>query len=138
MRFVIRIGGSVIASPPNPVLVKRYAKVIQSLRSQRHEIVVVVGGGAPARQFIKLAKETGLGELEQDEVAISVSRLFAQLLSMKLGDLGSTTVPVSIEQAIRSLKRGEIPVMGGLNSKTLSDIVLGRLFISFCFLSKNS
>ncbi|MEM1562586.1 MAG: UMP kinase, partial [Candidatus Bathyarchaeia archaeon] len=78
MRLVIRVGGSVIASPPNPDLMLRYAELIKELRGRGHEVAVVVGGGGLAREFIELARSLGLSEQEQDELAISISRVFAQ------------------------------------------------------------
>ena len=60
MRVVVRIGGSVVASPLNPRLIGRYAEVISDLRNEGHELVVVVGGGLVAREFIKAAEELSL------------------------------------------------------------------------------
>ncbi|MEM2112235.1 MAG: UMP kinase [Candidatus Bathyarchaeia archaeon] len=123
MKIVIRIGGSVIASPPNPVLIQKHCEIIQNLRAQSHKLVVVVGGGSPARDFIKIAKDLGLTEQEQDEVAISVSKLFAQLLALKLGGLEWKSIPSSIEEAINILRKRGIVVMGGLKPGMTTDTV---------------
>jgi len=123
MRVVIRIGGSVVASPPNPQLIQKYAEVFRILRAQGHELVVIVGGGAPARQYIQLAKEMGLTEQEQDEAAISVSRLFAQLLAMKVGGLNWKTVPTSLNTVLELLGERGIVVMGGLKPGMTTDTV---------------
>ena len=88
MRIVLRIGGSVVASPINTDLLSKYAEVVQTLKRQGHEVGVVVGGGALAREFIDITKKLGLPEQVQDEVAISVSRLFAQLFLKTLGEEG--------------------------------------------------
>jgi len=77
---VIRIGGSVIASPTNPELINEYAKLLQKLRKDGHKIVTVVGGGSLAREFIKTGNQLSLKEEEQDWLAIHVSRLYAQLM----------------------------------------------------------
>ena len=97
MRFVVRIGGSVIASPPDPELMEKYVNLLKDLKEQGHEFVVVVGGGSTARDFIKIAEKMGLAEVDQDEVAIAVSRLFAQLLARKLGALSSKSIPKSVD-----------------------------------------
>lgn len=123
MRIVLRIGGSVVASPINPDLIADYAKLLNSLVAQGHEVAVVVGGGNLARQFIIVAKELGLSEEAQDEIAISVSRLFAFILLRKLGRRASTTVPVTIEEAKRDLQDGKIVVMGGLKPGMTTDAV---------------
>jgi len=123
MKVVVRIGGSVIASPPNAELIKRYTETIRFLKAQGHELVVIVGGGSTARQFIELAKTIGLSEPEQDETAISVSRLFAQLLAMKLGGLGWKTVSTSLVEASETLRKNGIVVMGGLKPGMTTDTV---------------
>ncbi|MDH5438911.1 MAG: UMP kinase [Candidatus Bathyarchaeota archaeon] len=123
MRVVVRIGGSVVASPPNPEIMSKYAGLLRELKEQRHELVVVVGGGSVARDFIRIAKDMGLSEFDQDEVAIGVSRLFAQLLAMKLGDLGSGSVPTSVDEAVQGLNTGKIVVMGGVRPGMTTDAV---------------
>ena len=62
MRIVLRLGGSVIASPVNIDLMNRYAEVVLSLINQNHELVVIVGGGTLAREFIGIAKKLKLEE----------------------------------------------------------------------------
>ncbi|UCE16535.1 MAG: UMP kinase [Candidatus Bathyarchaeota archaeon] len=123
MRVVVRIGGSVVASPPNPEIMSKYASLLKELKEQGHELVVVVGGGSVARDFITVARDMGLSEFDQDEVAIRVSRLFAQLLAMKLGDLGPGSVPTSVDEAVQELKRGKIVVMGGIKPGMTTDTV---------------
>lgn len=123
MRLVLRIGGSVIASPINPALISNYANLLKDLKKQGHEIAVVVGGGAMAREFISLAKDLELGERVQDEAAISVSRIFAQLFLQKLGELGCEYVSLTIEDAVKCLYKGKIAVMGGLRPGMTTDTV---------------
>ena len=123
MRLVLRIGGSVIASPINPVLISKYTNLLKDLKKQGHEIAVVVGGGAMAREFINLAKDLGLDERVQDEAAISVSRIFAQLFLQKLGELGCEAVSLTIEDAVKCLREGKIAVMGGLKPGMTTDTV---------------
>lgn len=123
MRIVLRIGGSVIASPINPDLVSKYAGLLKALKVQGHEVVVVVGGGTLARDFINIAKNLRLEEKAQDEIAISVSRIFAQLFREKLGKTGCGGVSLKIEDAVRCLSQGKIAVMGGLKPGMTTDTV---------------
>jgi len=123
MRLVLRIGGSVIASPINPALISNYANLLKDLKKQGHEIAVVVGGGAIAREFINLAKDLGLDERVQDEAAISVSRIFALLFLQKLGELGCEAVSLTIEDAVKCLLEAKIAVMGGLRPGMTTDTV---------------
>ncbi len=76
-----------------------------------------------AREFIQIAKNLGLEMQAQDEVAISVSRLFAQLFLKKLGDLACGKVAVSLEEAAACLDTGKIMVMGGLKPGITTDAV---------------
>jgi uridylate kinase len=123
MWIVIRIGGSVVASPINPALIGRYIELLKDLKMQGHELAVVVGGGALARDFIKVAKNLDLDERTQDEVAISVSRIFAQLFLKKLGELGCEAIPLTIEDAVKCLHDGKVAVMGGLKPGMTTDTV---------------
>jgi len=123
MKVVIRIGGSIIASPPNPKLICEYADLLRGLRAQGHEIVVVVGGGSIARDFISLAREVGLNEQEQDEIAISISRVFAQLLAIKLVGLESKHISTSLRDAAGLLETRGIVIMGGLRPGMTTDAV---------------
>lgn len=123
LRVVIRIGGSVVASPVNPVLISQYVDLLKKLSKQGHEIVLIIGGGTLAREFIKYAKSLGLKEPEQDEAAISVSRLIAQLFVLKLGHAGTGVVPMSLEDVVKEVKSGRIAVMGGLKPGMTTDTV---------------
>lgn len=123
MRVIIRIGGSVVASPINTQLIGKYAELLKTLNEQGHEVAAVVGGGKLAREFINVAKELGLEMQAQDELAISVSRLFAQLFLQKLGTAGCEKVAVTLNKAAECLKQGKIMVMGGLKPGITTDTV---------------
>jgi len=123
MRIVLRIGGSVFASPIKPDLVNKYAALLRKLKKRGHVVAVVVGGGAVAREFIGVAKSLGLCEAAQDEVAISVSRIYAQLFLNTLGEIGYDTVPTTIDDAVECLDGGKIVVMGGLKPGMTTDTV---------------
>lgn len=123
MRLVIRFGGSVVASPLNPELIGKYVELMRKLRVDGHEIVVVVGGGEIARQFIQAAKKLNLTEEEQDELAIYVSRLIAELVRKKLGEDGCKNIPESAQEAKKCLEEGKIVVMGGIKPGMTTDTV---------------
>ncbi len=123
MRIVLRIGGSVVASPVNTELMSEYAEMVQTIKGQGNEVAVVVGGGSLARKFIAIAKKLGLEEPAQDEVAISVSRLFAQLFLKKLGEKGCGKVALTLDDAAECLSKGKIIVMGGLKPGITTDAV---------------
>jgi len=104
-----------------------YVDLLKKLKKEGHEVVAVVGGGALARDFIRVAGEMGLSESDKDWAAIFVSRLFALLFVMRLGDLGCGTVPVSIDESVDCFKRGKIVVMGGLKPGMTTDAVAAMI-----------
>ena len=74
MKVVLRIGGSVIASPPNPQLMNRYVEIIRRLLDEKHQVAVVVGGGKVARKYIKAAKTFTPNETFKDYIGIHITR----------------------------------------------------------------
>jgi len=123
MRIVVRIGGSVVASPINPELINKYANTIKTIKQQGHEIIVVTGGGQLARDFIAIAKSLSLEMQAQDEIAISVSRLFAQLFQKKLGDQACSKIALTLDDAAEYIKAKKILFMGGLKPGITTDAV---------------
>lgn len=121
MKVVLRIGGSVLGSPPSAKVVNAYAEAISDLNYEGHFIAVVVGGGPVSREYIKSASEMGLSPYQQDTVAIHASRLNARLVAMKLG--GVSSVPTSIDGMLQRLARNRVAVMGGLKPGMTTDTV---------------
>jgi uridylate kinase len=123
MRVVFRIGGSVVASPINTDLMNKYIELLKAIKLQGHEVAVIVGGGSLAREFISIAKRLELDMSAQDEVAISCSRLFAQLFVKKFGELGCGKVCITLDEAGQCMNAGKIVVMGGLRPGITTDTV---------------
>jgi uridylate kinase len=76
-----------------------------------------------AREFIVIAKNLGLDMTGQDEIAISCSRLFAQLFLKKLGDVACSKVALTLDDAAQCLSEGKVAVMGGLKPGITTDTV---------------
>ncbi len=123
MRVVLRIGGSVVASPVNVKLITVYIELLKTLKRKGHDVAAVVGGGQLAREFIATAKNLGLEMRQQDEIAISVSRLFAQLFVEKLGSAGYCKVAMTLDEAADCVSKGKILVLGGLKPGITTDAV---------------
>jgi len=123
MKVVVRVGGSVVGSPLNSLLIAKYVDLLKELKQQGHEVVAVVGGGSLAREFIKAAADLGLEETRRDWTAIHVSRLFAQLFMLSLGEIGCGSVPVSVDEAQACLDTGKVVVFGGLRPGMTTDSV---------------
>jgi uridylate kinase len=123
-KIVLRIGGSVLGSPPKAKLVKRYAEAISEARRMGNSVGVIVGGGPVARAFIATAKELGLPREAQDMVAIDASRLNAKLVGMKLG---VKRVSTTIQGMMLELEKNGVGVMGGLRPGITTDTVAAIL-----------
>lgn len=121
MRAVLRIGGSVLGSPPDVDVVGGYSRVIAELNSEGTSVAVVVGGGRVSREYINSAKGMGLSSYQQDTIAIHASRLNARLVAMKLG--GVSSVPTSVDGMLQRLARNRVAVMGGLKPGITTDTV---------------
>ncbi|WP_449461639.1 UMP kinase [Tardisphaera miroshnichenkoae] len=120
-KFVLRLGGSILASPINAQLIKRYAEIIKAEVSQNVAMGVVVGGGSLAREYIRAATELGLTDNRKDALAIKVSRINAQLFNDALG--GKFGVSLSIASALKSISQQGFAVMGGLRPGMTTDYV---------------
>lgn len=123
-KAVLRIGGSVLGSPPHPKLLKEYAEVISEASKAGLAVGVVVGGGPVARAYIGAAKELLLPREGQDMIAIEASRLNAKLLAMTLG---VKRVSTTIQGMILELDKNGVGVMGGLRPGITTDTVAAIL-----------
>lgn len=123
-RLILRIGGSVLGSPPKAKLLKGYAEDVFEARKLGHSIGLVVGGGPVARSYIATAKELGLPREAQDMVAIEASRLNAKLVGMRLG---VKRVSTTIQGMMLELEKNGVGVMGGLRPGITTDTVAAIL-----------
>lgn len=121
MKVVLRVGGSVLGSPPDSKLVAGYSEAVSQLTAEGNTLAIIVGGGPVARKYIESAKALGLSPYHQDTIAIHASRLNARLVAMKLG--GVSSVPTSIESMLQRLSRNRVSVMGGLKPGITTDTV---------------
>lgn len=85
---MIAFGGSILApETPDPERVRAVAEALREW-STRHRILVVVGGGRPARNAMALARPAGASREDLDRVGIAATRLNAQTLLAVLRALG--------------------------------------------------
>lgn len=123
MIIVIRIGGSITASPINLELIGRYVDLLKDLGRQGNQVIAVVGGGALAREYIKYGEILGLTQEAQDWLAIEVSRLHALLFTLKLDDNEKFDVSTSVEKVLESMRKRNVVVLGGLKPGMTTDSV---------------
>ena len=122
MRIVAAIGGSILLQDYNAERFKEYAKLLKE-QSEEHEIFVVVGGGKPAREYIGVVRDLGVGEALCDDIGIEVTRINAKLLLLALGDAAYQRVPHNFQEALEFSATGKIVVMGGTEPAHSTDAV---------------
>jgi len=123
MKVVVNVGGSVLAPDLEPDRVADYAAAIQSLDQAGHTMGAVVGGGPTAREYIESARELGANEIELDQLGIAVTRLNGRLLIAALDDRAAPTPAESYESGRKAIRRGDIPVLGGIVAAQTTDAV---------------
>jgi uridylate kinase len=122
MLIVLSVGGSILAKELNPDSFKGYADALKKL-AKEHEVVIVTGGGAAARDYINVARSTGANEVECDYLGIDITRLNAKLLISALGDAAYPEPPKDYKEAQDKLSSGKIIVMGGVIPGQTTDAV---------------
>jgi len=129
MKIVITVGGSIIIKDGEPKIFKDYADVLIEMKN-KNELFLVVGGGKPARKYIKTARGLGASEAACDDIGIEVTRLNAKLLIMALGDVAYPEVAKNFHEAMEFATSGRIVVMGGTEPAHSTDAV-GSILAEF-------
>jgi len=122
-KVVVSIGGSVLV-PGNDDsdYIKKLTAVIAEV-SKAVQIVIVCGGGKIARYYTETGKDLGGTTYQLDMLGIGVTRLNAQLLAVSLGELSSTDIPLTAEDAAGRSSPDNIVIMGGTAPGHTTDAV---------------
>jgi|YelNatPaOPRAMG01_1025707.scaffolds.fasta_scaffold15860_1 uridylate kinase len=137
MKIAIKIGHSLFKHPINTSDIKDVANAIVKLHEDGHAIVVVVGGGSIARDYIDSARKLGSSWSEADLMGIQVSRLNARLMSAAIGDRALLSPMKDLEEISLPLQIGKIAITGGLTpghstdavAALASEVIKAELFI---------
>jgi uridylate kinase len=128
MKISLSLGGSLLTgkSPaPTPTLdpnmFKKYAKILKDIHESGHEIMVVCGGGQPARYFIELAIKLGGDRNLQDYLGIKATHINALLLMAALGEVADQNRIYQRGSDLIYRKEGKILVGGGYKPGTSTD-----------------
>ena len=106
-------------------------KAVNDVISSGYKLALVIGGGAPAREGIELAKpilETNTGAL--DRIGIAATRLNATIVIEALIETGndvSPIIPVNIKNAKECSEKHAVVVMGGTEPGHTTDTVAIQL-----------
>lgn len=122
--IVISIGGSVLFSDDaTRSYLNKFVRICTTISKNNH-LFLVVGGGKPAREYIKRGRFLEFSERDLDELGILVTRINALFLT-KLFDNTNTAIPSSIEDASQFQDR--IVIMGGTTPGHSTDFVGAEL-----------
>jgi uridylate kinase len=128
MRVTICFGGSIIApEKPSTELFQEIAKTVHALKSKKCEVLIVTGGGGPARMFMEAAKKFGASPVELDKIGIDVTRLHARMLISALGEIAEPKPMTTFEAAVSAALKNKVPVMGGTTPGHTTDAVAAML-----------
>jgi uridylate kinase len=110
---VVSVGGSVfLAGHQDARFVRALARLFRRL-GRTFPLVVTVGGGRTARDYIRVGRELGLTEVELDELGIEVTRLHARLLAACIGPPTPAQPASTIAAAVHEAHRVSPVVLGG-------------------------
>jgi len=132
---IVALGGSLL----RPEIEERHTwleglvSIIRERVSMNDRIGIVVGGGAPAREGIELARPLISDEAHLDKIGIAATRLNATIVRESLSDSGipvSGTIPKSIDEAVLLLEERQVVVMGGTNPGHTTDAVAIRFAVA--------
>lgn len=130
MKIVIKIGGSLLFDENQQyrlVRYKQYAQLVQQLKNQGHDIILVVGGGSLAKLLIEKGRYLGGERDALDYLGIAATWISAQLMITALGKL-AYPVPVMTEEQLISLQQdGRLLVLGGLEPGQSTNAVAARV-----------
>lgn len=86
MKVSISLGGSLLTRTGDAETYRRYAQALRKLKEKGHRLVVVCGGGRPAREYIDISRRLDAPPQLQDRLGILATHLNALLLIAALGE----------------------------------------------------
>ena len=110
--FVISVGGSAIVPSEIDVKFLKQLKKTVSKLSKKNKLVIVCGGGKPARDYIKAAKHFGVSDHFASLAGIRTTKLNATLVSLIIH--GNVLMPDSLKEVNQELRKRNVVVIGAL------------------------
>lgn len=106
-------------------------KAVNDVISSGYKLALVIGGGAPAREGIELAKPILNTNTEAlDRIGIAATRLNATIVAEALVEAGNDVaplIPINIQDAVEYSENHAIVVMGGTEPGHTTDTVAIQL-----------
>jgi uridylate kinase len=126
---VLSIGGSVFATGDGDATYLDKLAALLTRLTREIPLVVTVGGGRTAREYIRLGRALGLTEIELDELGIDVTRLHARLLAARVGPPAPAHPPTTIAAAVNEAHRVPLVILGGTEPGHTTDGVAALLAV---------
>ncbi len=128
MRIVLSLGGSLLTSVFSSDNFVRYAEVIKTISDKGHKLIVVVGGGKIARDYIDIADGFDASDFDKDYVAIKLTWANAALFASALGDYAETKINTNYDDIADQFNNGDkVVVCGGIAPGQSTDGVSSKL-----------
>jgi uridylate kinase len=128
MKIVISLGGSLLTGKSNdknitlyPRSYSRYAEVIKRLHNDGHQLMVVCGGGKPARYLIETSKELNASLDIQDNLGVKSTHINALLFMAALGDAADRSRIYQRGSDLKYAPNDKILVGGGYKPGSSTD-----------------
>lgn len=128
MKIAISLGGSLLTGKNqdphitvNPENYQRYAETIKKLHKQGHTLMVVCGGGKPARYFIDAAKKLDAPRDIQDYLGVKSTHINALLFMAALGDIADQSRIYQRGSDLKYAPQAKVLVGGGFKPKSSTD-----------------
>lgn len=128
MRLAISLGGSLLTGKNtepniqiNPQTYKKYAETINKLHNQGHTLMIVCGGGKPARYFIDQAKKLDATPDIQDQLGVKTTHINALLFMAALGPIADQSRIYQRGSDLRHAPEGKVLVGGGYKPGSSTD-----------------
>jgi len=116
---VLKIGGSFLlkdTGAPDVTEIKEMAETVRELVKNNFKVIVVVGGGITARNYINAATQLNTSKGVLDHLGILVSRVNARVFVEALGDedLVFSEPAESLQEVRTALQHKPVVILGGL------------------------
>ncbi len=114
--IVIKIGGSLLFNQNKNIDAEKIINICNIIKNNENYdiIVIIIGGGIIAREYINFIRKSTQNEALSDLIGIKVSRLNAELIISYLGNIAYPIVPQTLEELSIALLHNKIVVIGGL------------------------